>query len=74
MTVEHLANTDGASATLTMVDAYAGCRKDQLKLLISAFGIGLSWGVVSLTIDPAVIVPMVTSSNRFDEDFLKPLA
>lgn len=73
MTIEHLANTDGASATLTLVDAYAGCRKDQLKLLISAFGIGLSWGVVSLTIDPAVIAPMVTTSNRFDQDFLKPL-
>lgn len=73
MTIEHLANTDGPSVTLTMVDAYAGRQEKQLKLLVSAFGVGLSWGVVSLTLDPSVIVPMVTTSNRFDEDFLKPL-
>lgn len=73
MTIENLANTDGASATLTIVDAYAGYQKERLKLLISAFGIGLAWGVVDLTIEPSVIVPMVTTLHRFDEDFLKPL-
>ncbi|WP_298067016.1 ketoacyl-ACP synthase III [uncultured Mailhella sp.] len=73
MTVDRLANTDGASATLTMVDAYAGSPRERLNLLVSAFGIGLSWGVVSLSIEPSVIVPMVTTSHRFDEDFLKPL-
>ena len=72
-TMERLGNTNGASVTLTMVDAYAGSRKESLNLLISAFGIGLSWGVVSLTIDPSVIVPMLTCSNRFEDDFLKPV-
>ena len=72
-TMERLGNTNGASVTLTMVDAYAGCKKETLKLLISAFGIGLSWGVVSLTLDPSVIVPMQTSFNRFEDDFLKPV-
>lgn len=72
-TMECLGNTNGASVTLTMVDAYADCKKERLNLLISAFGIGLSWGVVSLTIDPSVIVPMLTCSNRFEDDFLKPV-
>lgn len=72
-TMETLGNTNGASVTLTMVDAYAGRNEGRLKLLVSAFGIGLSWGVVSLTLDPAVIVPMITCSNRFEDDFLKPV-
>lgn len=71
-TVETLANTNGASVTLTMVDAYAG-REGPLKLLVSAFGIGLSWGVVSLTLDAGVIVPLIQCADRFEEDFLKPV-
>lgn len=72
-TMERLGNTNGASVTLTMVDAYAGCGKERLNLLISAFGIGLSWGVVSLTLESSVIVPMLTCTNRFEDDFLKPV-
>lgn len=73
-TVERLGNTNGASVSLTMVDAYAGRDEGALNLLVSAFGVGLSWGVVSLSLNPAVIAPMVTCSNRFEEDFLKPTA
>jgi len=73
ITVERLGNTNGASVSLTMVDAYAGMKKSPMNLLISAFGIGLSWGIVSLSLDPAVIVPMQTCSDIFEEDFLKPI-
>lgn len=71
-TFETLGNTNGASVSLTMVDAYAGARHP-LELLISAFGIGLSWGIVSLRLDPSVIVPMLITSHRFEDDFLKPV-
>lgn len=72
-TLETLGNTNGASVSLTMVDAYAASR-NPVDLLISAFGIGLSWGMVSLTLDPSVIAPMLTTSHRFEDDFLKPVA
>lgn len=72
-TVERLGNTNGASVSLTMVDAYANCPQDALHLLVSAFGVGLSWGIVNLSLNPAVIVPMQTTAARFEEDFLKPL-
>jgi len=73
-TVEQLANTNGASVTLTMVDAYANANNGPLRLLVSAFGIGLSWGTVSMELDPSVIVPMLTTSSLFEDDFLKPVA
>lgn len=72
-TFETLGNTNGASVSLTMVDAYVAAQ-NPLDLLISAFGIGLSWGIVSLTLNPSVIVPMLTTSHRFEDDFLKPVA
>lgn len=73
-TLEQFGNTSGASVSLTMADAYANSQAEALKLLISAFGIGLSWGEVSLTLHPKVIVPIETCSSRFEDDFLKPLS
>ena len=72
VTVDSFGNTNGASVSLTMVDAYAGIKSDPLSLLISAFGVGLSWGIVDLSLDPAVVAPMYTCADRFEEDFLKP--
>ena len=71
--VDRLGNNNGASVSLTIVDAYAGNPKPNLRLLVSAFGVGLSWGIVSLTLNPAIIVPMRTTAARFEDDFLKPL-
>ena len=72
-TIERLGNTNGASVSLTMVDAYANCPKESLHLLVSAFGVGLSWGIVNMSLNPSVIVPMQTTTARFEEDFLEPL-
>lgn len=71
--MDRFANTNGASVTLTIIDAFAQCEKKRLELLISAFGIGLSWGIVGMSIDPSVIVPMIMTNHRFDDDFLRPL-
>ena len=73
VTVDRLGNTNGASTSLTMVDAYAGITDASLTLLISSFGVGLSWGIASLSLDPSVVAPIFTCGARFDEDFLKPI-
>lgn len=72
MTIDKFANTNGASVLLTLVDAYGG-QSGEARLLISAFGIGLSWGIVSLFLNKSVIAPMRYSAHRFEEDFLAPL-
>lgn len=72
MTMESLANTNGASVTLTIINEYAG-QDRLLHLLISAFGIGLSWGIVELTLQANTIVPMLVTDHLFKEDFLRPL-
>lgn len=70
--IDRFANTNGSSVLLALVDAFAG-RTGDARLLISAFGIGLSWGIAALTLDKGVIAPMITTTHRFDEDFLAPL-
>ena len=72
MTVETLANTNGASVLLTIIDAYAG-KSGPLHLLACAFGIGLSWGIADFTLDAGLIVPMITTDLIIEDDFLRPL-
>jgi 3-oxoacyl-[acyl-carrier-protein] synthase-3 len=70
--LDRYANTSGASTSLTIADAYAGFQKGKLSLLTASFGIGLSWGIASLDIDPAVIEPIFTYDGLFEEGFAKP--
>lgn len=67
VTVDRFANTSGTSLPLTLVDAYAGHQKNKLRLLTCAFGIGLSWGVAEIELEPEVISPVFTYDGRFDD-------
>lgn len=71
LSLDRYGNTSGASVSVTMTDAYAGSDKKKLTLLVSAFGTGLSWGVVSLTLDPQVIEPIFSTNDVFAEGFVK---
>lgn len=72
VSLDRYGNTSGASASLTIADAYAATKKDKLSLLICAFGTGLSWGIVSLGIRPTVIEPVFTYEGRFEEGYVQP--
>lgn len=70
ISLDRFANTNGASVSLTMVDAYAG-QTDKLRLLVCAFGIGLSWGIVDMELDASVIAPLQETDFRFEEDCIR---
>ncbi len=72
LTLDRYGNTSGASVSLTIADAYSGLNEDNLYLLVSAFGTGLSWGIVTLNISPAVIEPVFSCNDRFEEGFARP--
>ena len=67
VSVDRFANTSGTSLSLTLVDAYAMCPKDKLRLLTCAFGIGLSWGIAEIELEPSVIAPIFQYDGRCDE-------
>lgn len=72
LSLDRYGNTSGASVPLTIADAFAGSEKENLSLLLSAFGTGLSWGIATLNIRPAVIEPVFTCNDRFEEGFVQP--
>lgn len=74
ISLDRYGNTDGATISTTIADAYAGLDRGPLKLLTAGFGIGLSWGVASFKIDPAVIVPIIdVEDERFKEGYVEVL-
>lgn len=71
VTVDRFANTSGASTSLTLADAYAKAPQERLRLLTCAFGIGLSWGIADIPLEPAVVEPIFTYDGRWDEALIQ---
>ncbi|MDP4094621.1 MAG: ketoacyl-ACP synthase III [Bacillota bacterium] len=66
VSIDRYGNTSGESIPLTLVDAY-GTKKSSgtARLLLSGFGIGLSWGCIYLDIDTSVFLPMIYTNDYF---------
>lgn len=66
--IELYGNTSVASIPLTLSHTYGNTiNKEKLHLLLSGFGIGLSWGVVDLYIDESNIFPIILSDEYYDD-------
>jgi 3-oxoacyl-[acyl-carrier-protein] synthase-3 len=57
--IEKYGNTASVSIPLTIVSELANRLTERKKMLLSGFGVGLSWGSVILEIDNPVIVPII---------------
>lgn len=60
LTLENYGNTSSASIPLSLTDALSEKLKDRsLNLLLAGFGVGYSWGAVTLTCGPMVMPELV---------------
>lgn len=72
ISIDRFGNTGAATIPLTICDYYnndgkaVAHRKQHVAL--SGYGIGLSLGVMSLTIDPAVCLPIFQTDQTFDDE------
>lgn len=67
-TIEKYGNTSGCAIPLTIVDFMGNMHGDaSLRLLLSGFGTGLAWGVVSLNIEEKVVLPIYYSDEIYEE-------
>lgn len=61
-------NTDGASVPVGIVDLCEKLHENKkLNLIVSGFGIGLSWGVVSFEMNTSDVLPMIFTDDYFRE-------
>ena len=70
ISIDKYGNTDGASILLGIADLCAGLEADKkLKLLVSGFGIGLSWGIAGIEINTSDVLPVIFTDEYFEEGY-----
>lgn len=72
ISLDRFGNTGGISIPLTMCDAYGECDSEVKKFLMAGFGIGLSWGVTSVSVDLECISPIKETSDYYKEGKITP--
>lgn len=70
ISIDKYGNADGVSIPLGVVELCAGLEADkQLKLLVSGFGIGLSWGIAGFEINTSDVLPLIFTDEYFEEGY-----
>ena len=70
VSLNQFGNTSGASDPLTIVDRYGNENEGKtLHLMVSGYGVGLSWGVVSFNIKDTDILPLCISYDTYDDGY-----
>lgn len=68
ISMDQYGNTSVSSIPITLCNLLSrGSGKEELKLVMAGFGVGLSWGVVSLSILREVCLPISVTSECFSE-------
>ena len=67
VSMDRYGNTSVSSIPITLCDAFGGkgLGGSLLKVVMSGFGVGLSWGVLSMELDPSVCLPIAKTGDFF---------
>lgn len=69
--LDRFGNTSAPAIPLVLCDTYGSVDEDkELSVLACGFGVGLSWGVCSLTINPKDVFPIVETDEIFEEGII----
>lgn len=73
ISIDRYGNTSVASIPLTISDFYNSNEQSIInnqkpdRVMLVGFGVGLSWGVISLDIDPKVCLPVIRTNECYSE-------
>ena len=71
--LDRYGNSSCASIPITIVDHLGDMAENaEKRLLLCGFGVGLAWGVVSLTVQTGDILPMIFSDDFYQEGEIYP--
>ncbi|BFH71634.1 MAG: ketoacyl-ACP synthase III [Paenibacillus dendritiformis] len=70
VSIDRYGNTSGASIPLSLVDRYGAQDRGEIQALMSGFGVGLSWGVMSASLLAENILPMIYTDEFYDDPAL----
>ena len=67
ISLDRYGNTGGISIPLTLCDAFGKSEVVRKHVLMSGFGIGLSWGVTNAVIDTDTVFPVIETADYYAE-------
>lgn len=70
ITLHKYGNTSGASQIITLCDTYGDIENKIIKVMLVGFGVGISWGVTSLTINTSNIFSVIEDDTVFEEGII----
>lgn len=69
--LDRYGNTSAASIPMVLCDAYGNSDEaKELNVLMSGFGVGLSWGVCSAKVNVGDILPVIETDELFEEGII----
>ncbi len=69
ISIHKYGNVNGVTIPTTIVDMVQDTApKREMSLMLSGFGVGLSWGAVSMKIDPGRVLPFIHTDHVWDEN------
>lgn len=70
ITLTTYGNTSGASPIVTLCDSFGAVENQEIKVMLCAFGVGLSWGISSITVNTSDILPIIEDETVFEEGII----
>lgn len=67
LSLDRFGNTSGVTIPLTISNTLGDISSRTVNILVSGFGIGLSWGVSSFSINSNNVLPIIYTDTSFDE-------
>lgn len=68
--LDRYGNTSAPAVTMALCDRYGDRTGEQVRTMFCCFGVGLSWGVASATIDADDILPIIETDEVFEEGII----
>lgn len=68
--LDRYGNTSAPAATMALCDRYGETQGEIIKTMFCCFGVGLSWGVASATINTDDILPIIETDEVFEEGII----
>ena len=68
--LDRYGNSSAAALPLTLCDRFGNTDEGTIKTLLCGFGVGLSWGVASATLETSGIYPIIESDDVFTEGII----
>lgn len=69
LSIDEFANTTCVSILSALVKKYGKEENRQVKSMLCGFGIGLSWGAVSLSFNTSCVLPLIHTDIWFDDGY-----